>query len=257
MPHNPKGEPLQPVKMPQRPSTLPALAEELLTEISKYESSANIVLGGGVALKHYDDFRETQDVDAWWKTYRDLQALDDLGAAVSLVAKRNAFRDNARRFGATDSLEIVGPDDKMIFSFQIAVRDLTLDEPLPSAWPPIQIESLRDNVASKMNALVRRGAPRDFVDIYRLVNDGLITGDECWSLWSRKNEGANAERAAQQMITHLDRLEQLRPLDAVAVDEKKGASALRAWFRRVFFEDARALAAGHSHGMEPGPRIDL
>ncbi len=40
-----------------------------------------------------------------------------------------------------------------------------LEDSIESAWAPIKIKTLRDNVGAKMNALVGRGAPRDFIDI--------------------------------------------------------------------------------------------
>lgn len=51
--------------------------------------------------------------------------------------------------------------------------------------PPILIETVRDNVASKMNALVDRGAPRDFLDIRAVIVKGLVSVEECWALWQR------------------------------------------------------------------------
>ena len=52
---------------PKRPATLSELAEATLDALTREPLSANVVLGGGIALKHYDDFRQTQDVDAWWR----------------------------------------------------------------------------------------------------------------------------------------------------------------------------------------------
>jgi len=34
-----------------------------------------------------------------------------------------------------------------------------------------------------MVALVERGAPRDFLDIYTVCQAGLVTLEECWELW--------------------------------------------------------------------------
>ena len=60
---------------PQRPTTLPLLAEAILAALSDEPLAGEIVLGGGVALKHYDDFRPTQDIDAWWCETRDAEAM--------------------------------------------------------------------------------------------------------------------------------------------------------------------------------------
>ncbi|MBC8141114.1 MAG: hypothetical protein H7Y38_06705 [Armatimonadetes bacterium] len=125
--------------------------------------------------------------------------------------------------------------NKKVFSFQISVRDVPLEEPLISAWPPLLIETFRDNIGSKMNALVNRGAPRDFLDIYRVVNDGLITAAGCWNLWQEKNEGGDAGEAQGKVRTHLNRLEQRRPLESItSVAERESAAILRNWYKETF-----------------------
>ena len=45
-----------------------------------------------------------------------------------------------------------------------------------------------------MNALVNRGAPRDFLDIHAVVEADLLTPARCWELWQAKNPGAAAAR---------------------------------------------------------------
>ena len=69
------------------------------------------------------------------------------------------------------------------FSFQIALRSVELEPTLISPWALILIEMLSDNVGAKMNALVDRGAPRDFTDIRKIVSAGLVTTARCWELW--------------------------------------------------------------------------
>ena len=89
---------------PTPPASLGTYAREVLEYFAGHEAASDIVIGGGIALAHYLDYRDTFDLDA------------------TLVA----------------------------------------------AWSPVRIESLRDNVASKMTALVERGAPRDLRDIHEL-----------------------------------------------------------------------------------------
>jgi predicted nucleotidyltransferase component of viral defense system len=52
-----------------------------------------------------------------------------------------------------------------------------------AGWIDVPLESLSDLVASKMNDLVERGAPRDFLDIYTLCQAEVLSIDECWALW--------------------------------------------------------------------------
>ncbi len=222
--------------LPKRPETLPELAQATLESLSREPLSANVVLGGGIALKHYDDFRQTQDVDAWWRDFRDPATFASVAVALARVAAARGLRLEHRQFGTTDSWEFtpVGSSRKT-FSFQIAVRDVPLDEPLVSPWPPLLIETLRDNIGSKMNALVNRGAPRDFVDVYRVVNDGLIPAGACWALWREKNAAGNVEDARGKVLTHLTRLEQRRPLETIAApEEQENARTLRRWYKETF-----------------------
>jgi hypothetical protein len=115
------------------------------------------------------------------------------------------------------------------------VRSLSLDPPLPSRWPPILIETLRDNIASKMNALVRRGAPRDFTDIHRVVELGLLSAADCWSLWSSRNPGEQVEAARQMVCVYLAGLDARRPLEAITDPvQRQRAQQVRTWFQQHF-----------------------
>ena len=221
---------------PKRPKTLPELTEVTLQALSHEPLAANIILGGGVALKHYDDYRATQDIDAWWKEFRDTATFESVRARLEAVAAERGYTIAHRQFGTTDSLEFMPEGaNKKVFSFQISVRDFPLDETLVSVWPPLRIETFRDNIGSKMNALVNRGAPRDLLDIYRVVNDGLITGEECWNLWRQKNEGGDVTDAQGKVRTHLNRLEQRRPLESIPdAQERASAESLRRWYKAIF-----------------------
>src|SRR5205085_6108341 len=102
-------------------------------------------------------------------------------------------------------------------------------------WPPIQIETLADNIGSKMNALVDRGAPRDFLDIRAIVQQGLMAASQCWDFWARKNSGQDLTAAKQKVLLHLDALEARRPLESIkSPDERRHMQATREWFRRDF-----------------------
>ena len=228
--------------LPTRPTTLPELAETVLEALSREPLSENIVLGGGVALKHYDDFRATQDIDAWWRGFRDPATLERLLVVVRHAASKHGYQIEHRHFGVTDSLEFMTVEARRkIFSFQISIRDVPLEEPRLSAWPPIRIETFRDNIGSKMNALVNRGAPRDLVDIYRVVNDGLIATAACWVLWQQKNPDTSVEEARGKVLTHLTRLELRRPLASLSSSEEQNAFQLRQWYRDAFLVSQKEI----------------
>jgi len=115
------------------------------------------------------------------------------------------------------------------------LRDIALDNPQSSPWAPILIETLRDNLGSKMNALVNRGAPRDFMDIHMAVKSGLTSGAECWQLWALKNPGQWVSDAKAQTYLNLENLEQRRPLAHIDNPaERARVEAVRDWFREEF-----------------------
>ncbi|MCC6446004.1 MAG: nucleotidyl transferase AbiEii/AbiGii toxin family protein [Armatimonadetes bacterium] len=229
-------QPLGNQSQPGRPLNLTPLMEAV-PEALRLEPAANrFILGGGVALKRYIDYRPTQDIDAWWIGGRDPEAVLHLRAALECVAARQGYAQTHRQFRMTDSFEFRHPDSgRKEFSFQISVRDLALDAARESLWPPLKVETLQDNIGSKMNALVNRGAPRDFTDIYRVVRSGLIEGEERWRLWQIRNPEFEISQAKRQVRTHLIRLEARRPLSAISSEEERGSTAgLRAWFHESF-----------------------
>lgn len=77
------------------------------------------------------------------------------------------------------------------------------------------MDSFEDLVASKMVALVERGAPRDFRDIHALCTAELIAPAHCWQLWRQRQNlagsDANPDRAKLAVETHLTRISLHRP----------------------------------------------
>jgi hypothetical protein len=229
---------------PERPSIIDPLAEALLTRLQSFPAARHIVLGGYFALKHYCDYRVTHDVDAWWaEESREAdreQARAALKAVFESLASERGLIVNRRRFGDTESWEWLRAEAK-IFSFQIASRTLRLDPSVPSPWPPLLIETFADNVASKMNALVHRGAPRDFTDIRQLVITGHLTPVECWDLWKRKNPDLNPADAQAEVARHLHEIELRRPLDSLTDPaQREQARQTRSWFKAEFLRSSLA-----------------
>ena len=219
---------------PIPPSSLSSYAREILDLLANNPAAAQIVLGGGVALAHYLDYRETHDLDAWWASGPTAEAERMLSDVMQAVASRHGLTLTRRTWGETTSLELASAGHR-VFSLQIASRDRWLDAPLAAAWAPVRIETLRDNVAAKMTALVERGAPRDMRDIYQLCHQGLVSVDECWSLYVEKHPAAATREAGAKVRHSLERLEMQRPLDTITDDAQRAAAeALRRWFRDVF-----------------------
>jgi hypothetical protein len=220
----------------KKPDALSPLADKVLQELAARPEAAEIVLGGYVALQHHVDYRQTHDVDAWWRARASPEAESAIVDAMRNVAAGEGFQVRQRRFGETLSIEFLRHGRKR-FSFQISVRSVALEPPLTSPWPPILIETLADNVASKMTALVDRGSPRDFLDVKTVVQRGLMPVEQCWRLWSRKNPGQSIESAKQNVLLHLGALEARRPLRSIAdPSDREQARLTRDWFRREFME---------------------
>jgi hypothetical protein len=128
-----------------------------------------------------------------------------------------------------------------VFSFQIAHRSAQLEPSQPVPWTEVLLDSFTDLVASKMVALVERGAPRDFRDIYALCQAGLITPSLCWQRWRERQRLAgsdtDAHRARLAVETHLARIVQHRPLEQISDPAGKAeAEAVRTWFQTEFLD---------------------
>lgn len=219
---------------PRKPTTLPTYTEEILTRLAKRPEAAELVLGGHLALKHYLDYRQTHDIDAWWRRARSPQAESQIRTVMTGLADRHGLQLAMRAFGEVSSFELVS-EGRKVFSFRIAPRSLYLNDPVLSPWPPLLLESLEDNIASKMNALVNRGAPRDFLDIQRAVEAGLMNVERCWILWRQRNPDEQVRTGREKVLFHLVALETRRPLTQIQdQQEREQAAQTRAWFHERF-----------------------
>lgn len=204
---------VQPLQ-PKTPKNLNPFSRELLESFAGHAEAAEIVIGGGVALSHYLEYRDTVDLDAWWRTEPREDVLAFVESAMQALAKKHGLAYRRRSWGDTESLELLRGSEKQ-FSFQISKRTLYLDEAIPAQWRPVWIETLRDNVASKMTALVERGAPRDFTDIYALCSSDVASVGDCWNWWAAKNRGLAVDEAKRKIIAKLASIETFRPLDKI------------------------------------------
>ena len=103
------------------------------------------------------------------------------------------------------------------------------------------MDSFEDLVSTKMNALVQRGAPRDFLDIYTICQADLVSIAECWMLWHKRQELIGNEhdddKAHLAIETHLKRIELQRPLEQIEDDEQREyAKKVREWFVNSFLK---------------------
>ena len=238
---------------PKKPRHTDPFAEAFLQRLGARPEAEHFVLGGYFALKHYLDYRETGDVDAWWRSRLNPVALAAARETFAATAAEFGYAMRERTWGETISLEAVD-NDQRVFSFQVAVRSVEIGAPLSSPWGHVSIETLEDNVASKMVALVQRGAPRDFVDIKHVVDAGLVTVDRCWELWTTKSTDGDLEQARLRAKMRLHAIEARMPLDSLPAERRSEAAQLRAWYRDVFTAPAgRARGERHGGGEESDP----
>lgn len=226
---------------PRRPTHLPAFSERCLQALVEHGLAEKISLGGALGLLHYLDYRDTHDVDAWWAdtatASEQQQVLHVLENVLSQVGEVKT-----RTWGDVASVELQQAG-KTVFSFQIARRSAQLEPALPAPWIPVPLDSLSDLIASKMVALVERGIPRDFRDIYAVCQAGLVTPRGCWQLWQRRQQAAGSssdfERAKLAVQTHLARIAQHRRLEQIAdPSQQQQAEAVRTWYMGEFLDAA-------------------
>ncbi|HYX26424.1 MAG TPA: nucleotidyl transferase AbiEii/AbiGii toxin family protein [Thermoanaerobaculia bacterium] len=218
---------------PVRPSSLSEYAERTLAALAAADLGHVISVGGAIGLLHYLDYRKTDDVDAWWASTATSEDRERVLATVESTL-RFFGEVQTRQWGEVVSLELK-KGGKTVFSFQIASRSVQLQPPTTLSWIDVELDSLPDLVASKMVALVERGAPRDFRDIYVVCHAGLVSPADCWRLWRERQQRAGSDtdpsRARLAVETHLTRISQHRPLEAIADPAQRAeAEAVRSWF---------------------------
>jgi hypothetical protein len=195
-------------------------------------------LGGAFGLAHYYEYRTTHDLDAWWTAEATREARARVVAVIEgALAKFGQTR--TRTWGDVVSVEL-RQGGRTTFSFQIAARSALLRDEMTGVWPgDIRVDSFDDLLASKMAALVNRGAPRDFLDIYTLCSAGQTSVAACWRLWQERQQLSGEDddlgRATLAVRANLARIEAARPLG----EQPNGASAersaiVRAWFEQEF-----------------------
>lgn len=224
----------------KRPQNIPPYAEACLQALSTAGLGHHISLGGAFALLHYHDYRTTHDIDAWWQP--EATAKDKEAVISTIVTTLESFGTvRLRSWQEVTSIEL-DTHRRKEFSFQIADRSVQLEPSLASPWQTIPLDSLDDLVASKMVALVERGAPRDFVDIFTVCQNNLVSPNQCWQLWEKRQrlatENPSRSRAILAILTHLARIEQQRPLSTITDQSAKElAIQVRTWFKEEFAHD--------------------
>jgi hypothetical protein len=163
--------------------------------------------------------------------------------AIIEQALRQFGATRQRMWGDVVSIELDTQVKRKVFSFQIAERPGQLQPSVDAQWQKVLLDSFADLLASKMVALVERGAPRDFRDIYAVCHAGLATPQSCWQLWQQRQElmanEVDLERAFLAVATHLTRIERQRPLTHIPHgEEREQAERVRRWFKEELIHAA-------------------
>lgn len=224
---------------PERPSHAPEHVERCFDALVSAGLAETISVGGALGLLCYLDYRPTHDVDAWWQSETTPAERSRVVATVQRTLEPLG-PVRVRTWGEVVSIELLR-GRKKVFSFQIAERSALLEAPGPAPWPSMLLDSFADLLANKMAALVERGAPRDFRDVYAVCQAGLTSPGECWRLWlerqRRANASAEAHRARLAVETHLARIVQHRPLDRIAdPGERAIAERARKWYEEELLD---------------------
>ncbi len=151
---------------PNRPAHVSEYAETCLQAIAAHGLGEKISIGRAFGLIHYLDYRPTYDVDAWWMPVATGQERQRVVEVIE-KALRHSGRVYVRSWGDVVSIELE-IQDKNVFSFQIAQRSAQLRPSILVPWTSVLLDSLHDLIAGKMTALVERGVPRDFRDIFAI-----------------------------------------------------------------------------------------
>ena len=229
---------LSSVVQPRLPKDISPFARSCIDALAADGLGRHLSLGGAFGLAHYHEYRPTHDVDAWWRQPIKQEERDAVVRALTQALTSFGIV-RTRSWGEVVSVELE-QGGKTVFSFQIAHRSAQIDAPIDGVWPGgLGLDSFDELVASKMRALVERGAPRDFRDIHSLCMAGLCSAARCWQLWETRQrlarEDADRARARSAIVTHLSRLAVARPLDRITdAEQREKATGLRAWFQKEF-----------------------
>lgn len=226
------------VAEPKLPKEVSPFARSCLDALAVGGLGRHLSIGGAFGLAHYHEYRQTKNVEAWWRQPVSREDRDAVIAALTRALESFGIA-RTRAWGDVVSVELE-QNGKTVFSFQIANRPAQIGPIIEGLWPGgLGLDSFEELVASKMTALVERGAPRDFRDIHSLCEAGLYSAVQCWQLWETRQklarQDADGARARSAIVTHLARLAVARPLSRITdPEQREKAARLRAWFEKEF-----------------------
>jgi predicted nucleotidyltransferase component of viral defense system len=152
-----------------RPRELSAWQHQAIERLAGLPIAREVVFGGGAALTAlYLHHRTSEDLDFFLE--RELEAGEVPAIAKSLVGT-----------GGKIEIEVVGPRTSIVLHKRarpIGRIDFAYYpfEPVGKrrSWRGLTVESLEDMTVNKLQAVLTRNQPRDFVDLYFLLREGPL-----------------------------------------------------------------------------------
>ena len=187
-----------------------------------------LVFGGGAALSSvFLHHRLSEDLDFFLR--RQLEPADLASLKRTLVRHGNTVDEHAN--GPVHSL-VLTRGSKTIGKIDFALYPYDpLDPPLD--WQGMRVESLLDMTVNKVQAILTRFQPRDFVDLYFMLREGPVEDlDRLLELVRKKFESGADRLALANRLLAARSIEDLpRMLRKVDLES----------LREFFFEKAREL----------------
>ena len=154
---------------PDRPPELAAWQHRAIDKVAASVVGKELVFGGGAALAALHlHHRTSEDLDFF--SMRELEPGELSPLAVSLKTATT-----------TTEIEVVGPRTSLILlgrSRPVGRIDFAFYpfEPVGRrrTWRGLSVESLEDMTVNKLQAVLTRNQPRDFVDLYFLLREGPL-----------------------------------------------------------------------------------
>ena len=156
------------------------MGQEILTKghrqaiavIAKETKLANFYLTGGTALAHYYfQHRLSDDLDFFTKDEIDPIFIHEFSNQLSRLLEADGFRFE-RIFDRYQFFFQLNPQEELKIEFT-RYPFLLLEE--PNVQDGIRIDSLRDISANKLMAMLDRFDPKDFVDLYFILQTSHLT----------------------------------------------------------------------------------
>jgi predicted nucleotidyltransferase component of viral defense system len=156
-------------KSARRPPELASWQEHALRRIAVSALGREAVFGGGAALAALDlHHRKSEDLDFFLS--RELEAGEVARVAASLSLR--STKTELEVVGPRTSIVLVGRS-RYVGRIEFAFYPF---EPVAKRrrWRDLNVESIEDMTVNKLQALLTRNQPRDFVDLYFLLREGPL-----------------------------------------------------------------------------------